>query len=382
MTLPRIVVLFAFFMNGALFATWVSRIPDVQGRLDMSEGLLGTILMGMSIGVLTALSMSGNLIARFGSKKVAVASALGMCIGVPLIALMPYPGFLFVNLFVFGAAMSTMDVAMNAQAVRVEQLLNRPMMSSFHASFSIGGLIGAVLGAAMERVAIEAFIHFVWVAAACSLGVFLFKWLLEDETTDEEEPASSGPIFQIPSRALWPLGALAFCTALGEGAMADWSAVYLKNIIQTDASIAALGFAAFSLTMTIGRLAGDYLAAKFDPVFLLRFGGILATIGLLAAISTSNYVIVLIGFGCVGLGLANGMPLAFSAAGKQPGIAPGVGIAGVASIGYAGFLAGPPFIGLLAEQTSLRFSLLIITLLIATLVFTAKAVKTKVADQI
>ena len=377
MTLPRIVVLFAFFMNGSLFATWVSRIPDIQFRLGMSEGLLGTILMGMSIGVLSALSVSGNLIARFGSKKVAVASAFGMCIGVPVIALVPHPGLLFMSLFIFGASMSTMDVAMNAQAVRVEQLANRPMMSSFHASFSIGGLVGALVGAGMERMEVEAVVHFFYAALICSFGIFLFKWLLDDE----QRHSSKGPVFQVPHRSLWPLGVLAFCTALGEGAMADWSAVYLKNVINTDASVAALGFAAFSLTMTVGRLVGDYLAEQFNPVHLIRFGGIFATVGLLAAIITSNYIVVLIGFGCVGFGLANGMPLAFSAAGKQPGIAPGVGIASVASIGYAGFLAGPPFIGLLAEQTSLRISLFVISILVATLIVTAKAVKPKVAEQ-
>lgn len=376
MTLPRIVVLFAFFMNGSLFATWLSRIPGIQERLGMSEGVLGTILMGMSIGVLTALSVSGSLIARYGSKKISAVSALGMCISVPAIAWMPEPIYLFGCLFVFGACMSSMDVAMNAQAVRVEQRANRPMMSSFHASFSVGGLIGALVGSWMERADVQATSHFLYAAIACCLGIFLFKWLLEDE----QSTSSDGPIFQIPHPSLWPLGALAFCTALGEGAMADWSAVYLKTTIGTDASIAALGFAAFSLTMTGGRLVGDSLTKTFRPVDIIRLGGILATAGLIASIVTSNYIVVLIGFGCVGFGLANAMPLAFSAAGRQPGIASGVGIASVASIGYAGFLAGPPFIGLLAEQTSLRLSLFLIAILVATLIFTANAVKIKTAE--
>ena len=376
MNLPRIVVLYAFFMNGSLFATWVSRIPDIQERLGMSEGVLGTILMGMSIGVLTALSVSGSMIARFGSKNVAVISALGMCISVPAIAWMPQPIFLFACLFVFGACMSTMDVAMNAQAVRVEQLAKRPMMSSFHASFSVGGLVGALVGSWMERIGVQANVHFFFASVICCMGIFLFNWLLEDE----QRKSSGGAIFQIPQRALWPLGALAFCTALGEGAMADWSAVFLKTAIGVDASIAALGFASFSLTMTVGRLLGDKLTATYNPVDIVRYGGILAALGLLSSIIATHYIIVLIGFGCVGFGLANGMPLAFSAAGKQPNIAPGVGIASVASIGYAGFLAGPPFIGLLAEQTSLRISLFVIALLVGTLVITANAVATKSAE--
>lgn len=376
MTLSRIVVLFAFFMNGSLFATWVSRIPDIQERLALSEGALGAILMGMSIGVLTALSVSGSLIARFGSKRVSAISALGMCLSVPLIAIMPSPALLFIGLFTFGAAMSTMDVAMNAQAVRVEHLYKRPMMSSFHASFSVGGLFGALVGSGMERIDVPAIQHFVYASLFFFVGIILFKWLLEDEESD----SPAGPVFQIPHPSLWPLGALAFCTALGEGAMADWSAVYLKNVIQTEASVAALGFAAFSLTMTAGRLVGDHLTSRYNPIHVIRYGGILATVGLVASILTSNYIIVLIGFGCVGFGLANSMPLAFSAAGRQPGIAPGAGIASVASIGYAGFLAGPPFIGLLAEQTSLRWSLFVIAILIATVIFTANAVKSKTAE--
>lgn len=376
MNLPRIVVLFAFFMNGSLFATWVSRIPDIQERLGMSEGMLGTILMGMSIGVLSALSVSGALIGRFGSRNVAVVSALGMCLSVPAIAWMPQPVHLFFCLFVFGACMSTMDVAMNAQAVRVEHMAKRPMMSSFHASFSVGGLIGALAGSWMEGMNVETGHHFMYAAFVCCLGIVLFKWLLEDESHQR----GSKRMFHLPHPSLLPLGALAFCTALGEGAMADWSAVYLKTVIGTEASIAALGFAAFSLTMTIGRLGGDAITQAYNPVHIVRWGGALATAGLVAAIVSSNYLVVLIGFGCVGLGLANGMPLAFSAAGKQPGIPPGVGIASVASIGYAGFLAGPPFIGLLAEQTSLRISLLIIAVLVGTLLITANAVSAKKAQ--
>ena len=371
MSLPRFIVLYAFFMNGALFATWVSRIPYIQDRLSLSEGALGVILMGMSIGVLSALSVAGGIIARFGSRLVTTTGAIVMCIVVASIAWAPHPVVLWIMLFVFGASLSTMDVAMNAQAVLVEKEEDRPLMSSFHASFSIGGLVGAVVGSGMEFWAVSPPVHFASAAILLSGGIFLFKWLLYDNAGAH----SGSRVFQIPPKVLWPLGAVAFCTALGEGTMADWSAVYLTKAIQSDASIAALGFAAFSLTMTFGRLIGDWLKGVLDPVVIVRWGGIMATVGLLASVLTSNYIVVLIGFACVGLGLANCMPLAFSAAGNQTGIPAGTSIAGVASIGYAGFLAGPPFVGLIAEELSLRIALLIIAALVGSLVFTAGAVK-------
>ena len=250
MTLSRFIVLYAFFMNGALFATWVSRIPYIQERLSLSEGELGFILMGMSIGVLSALSVAGGVIARFGSRAVTTTGAIVMCMVVTSIAWAPHPIILWIMLFIFGASLSTMDVAMNAQAVLVEKNEKRPLMSSFHASFSIGGLVGAIVGSGMERWDIAPAIHFAIASILLACGIILFKWLLYDQAG----AGSGGRVFQIPPKALWPLGAVAFCTALGEGTIADWSAVYLTKAIQTDASIAALGFAAFSLTMTFGTV--------------------------------------------------------------------------------------------------------------------------------
>ena len=366
----RLAVLAAFFINGAFLATWVSRIPALQEQLGLSEGALGFILLGLAAGVIVALSLAGGLIARFGSAKVTAVGLLVMGCTLPLLALAPQASLLWLALFVYGGAMSAMDVAMNAQAVQVEQNVGRPLMSSFHAAFSIGGLTGALFGAGLAFM--PPIFHFlIALLFFGSIALFAFRYL----QPDEEAMPQSEAVFQLPPRALWLLGAIAFCSSIGEGSVADWSAVYLRQTFRTSASFAALGFAAFSLTMTGGRLLGDGLAARYDAVQIVRWGGLIATVGILAVIITEQPLIVLLGFAGVGAGLANIIPLSFSAAGKYPGIPSGVGIAGVATIGYAGFLAGPPAIGLLAEATSLRIALLFVAILVGSLIFTASAIR-------
>ena len=374
----RLAVLTAFFVNGAIFATWVSRIPAIQAKLHLSEGALGIILLGISAGVLVALSLAGGLIARFGSPRVIITGTAIMCVLLPILALIPHPVLLWVTLFVFGGGMSAMDVAMNEQAVWVEREAKRPLMSSFHAAYSIGGLAGALIGAGMASIpAISPFIHFLLGALAFGAAMLVAYPHLVPANVVPEENAS---VFRLPERALWLLGFIAFCSAIGEGAMADWSAVYLTQVLETTAAYAALGYAAFSLTMTAGRLLGDAITTAWKPETIVRAGGVLATAGLLAAVLTRTPVVVLIGFAAIGIGLANIIPLAFSAAGKFPGIPAGTAIAGVATIGYAGFLAGPPVIGLVAEQTNLRIALTFVLILIATLIFTARAIDGKGAE--
>ncbi len=368
----RLAVLATFFANGALMSTWVSRIPAIQIKLSLGEGALGLVLLGLSAGVLIALSFSGGLVARFGSAKVTIVGGLAMCLTLPPLALTAHPIALSVGLFIFGGAMSVMDVAMNEQAVLVEREAGRSLMSSFHAGYSIGGLAGALLGAGMASIAsLMPFFHFVITGILFgSVVAFSARFLLRTPPAAQEKSS----IFRLPERALWGLGAVAFCSAIAEGAMADWSAVYLNKVFATTTALAALGFAAFSLTMTVGRVFGDALATRWRPEIIVRSGGLIATFGFLVAVLTQTPVIALVGFAAIGLGLSNIIPLSFSAAGNAPGIPASTGIAGVATIGYAGFLAGPPVIGLIAEETSLRIAFTMVTILVATLILTAKAV--------
>lgn len=369
--LSRLAVLTTFFSHGALMATWVSRIPAIQQKLDLSEAALGLTLLGTSAGMMFTLLLSGALVARFGSPNVTRAGIVLMAVTLSLLAWAPHPLLLWLLLFIYGGALSGTDVAMNEQAVFVQRKAGRPLMSSFHASYSLGGVAGALMGAGMASLPmITPLLHFI-VASILFAGVTLA--LASHLLPANREEGVRKVSFRLPQRLLWPLGAVAFCTAIAEGAMNDWSAVYLTQLFESPAAFAALGFAAYSLTMTAGRLVGDRLTAVWTPAKIVRLGGTLAAFGFLAAILTSNPIVVLVGYGAIGLGVANAIPLAFSAGGNYPGMAAGTGIAGVATIGYSGFLIGPPLIGTVAEFTSLRIALALIMLLVGSTAFSARA---------
>ena len=379
----RWAVIAMFFINGAMFANWVSRIPQIQEGLALSDGGLGLVLLGIAVGVLVALSLAGGLIARYGSHRITTLGAVLICLLLPALAVMPTAAALWVNLFLFGAAMSLMDVAMNAQGVEVERKLGVPVMSSFHAAFSIGGFVGAGIGGAMALFGIAPLPHFLTVSAGFLLltGLTAGK-LLPKEIDPQAAETVHEAVFQLPPRVLWPLGIIAFCAFITEGAMADWSGVYLKNVVGATAGVAAFGYAAFSLTMTVGRLLGDSLTVRFDPVRLVQMGGLIATGGLLLAIIFPATLPVMLGFAAVGAGMSVIVPLTFSAAGNTPGLPAGAGIAGVATLGYAGFLAGPPLIGLVADATSLRIAMLLVVGLTIWLMFSAQALRRKSAQPV
>ncbi len=367
----RWAVLAVFFLNGTIFANWVARIPQVRTALGFSEGVLGTVLLFLSVGVIIGLTLASGLIARYGSRRVTAVAAVVFSLSLTPLGL----AFNFITLgaalLLFGITTSIMDVAMNAQAIEIERRYQKPIMGSFHAGFSIGGFAGALMGAGFVAAGFDVLPHFAIVSISFALLLaFISRYLvtIEQEVSDE-----SAGVIQLPPRALWALGFVAFSAALGEGAMADWSAIYLQDIVGTTEANAAFGFAAFSLLMTAGRLAGDTLVARTSRATIVRGGGALAGVGMLLALLVPQFIPTLIGFALVGAGLATIIPLAFSAAGNRADVAPGAGIAGVATIGYAGFLAGPPLIGLLAEVTSLRLALLVVALLAGTLIFTGGA---------
>lgn len=372
--MARFAVLTMFFLNGFVFSNWAARIPDIQDKLALSEGDLGFVLLSFSAGVITALPLIGGLIARFGSRNVSVGGGIIYAVLLPVLALAPSPLWIAPALFVFGLSTSAMDVAMNAQAVAVERRLHKPIMSSFHASFSIGGVVGAVMGALLRGQAVTPETHFL-ITTIITLVILalIIRWLLIID--GERDEAGGGATFRLPQRALWGLGAVAFASTLGEGAIADWSAVYMENVVNAQAGVAALGFAAFSLTMTVGRLLGDWISTRFDPVQVARSSGVISGAGLLLVVLVPEVPFALIGFAAVGIGLSVIVPLTFSAAGNLPDVPSGAGIAGVATIGYTGFLAGPPVIGVIAEATSLQFALGLVAVIIMSLVLTARSLR-------
>lgn len=367
----RVAVAGLFFLNGILFATWVSRIPAIQEQHAMGHGTLGLALLAVALGAVVAMPVTGMLCARFGSHTVCKNATLLFCAALPAVVLAPNTALFVIALFCFGASHGTLDVAMNAQAVAVEKRYQAAIMSSFHALFSLGGLLGAGAGAIAASRGLPPGVHFTFVAATLGgAGLLLFPHLLESaEATPALRSNRSTSRFPLPNRGLLALGVIALCTMMGEGAMADWTAVYLRNNLCSSESVAAAGYTAFSLAMAVGRFGGDYVSAKINAVTLVRLSGLLAAAGLLLALAANDIIVALIGFGCVGAGFATIVPTVFSAAGRTPGVTPGVAIASVTTLGYLGFLTGPPLIGLAAEVIGLpiAFGIIIGTSLLAAL---------------
>jgi MFS family permease len=350
----RVAVSAIFFINGFAFASWVPHIPTVQSRLALSTSLLGLALLGVAAGALVAMPLTGALVSRWGSRFVTLVSALLLCslVAFPVRAL-DFPS-LVLALVALGAANGSMDVAMNAHAVAVERRVGRTLMSSFHGLFSLGGLAGAGGSVMLLSWGMTPEAHMLGVAALGGAGVIASARFLLPASADGTGAAHA---FALPRGPLLVLGAVAFVVMMLEGAMADWSAVYLRQSLAADAGLAGAGYAGFSLAMAIGRLTGDRIVNGLGPRVLLRAGALLAAGGLGAALLLHHPVAAIVGFGCVGLGLSNLVPVLFSAAGRVSAIPAAVGIAAVSTTGYGGFLVGPPLVGLLADWTRLPAAL-------------------------
>ena len=368
----RLAVTFAFVAHGVVFGTWVSRIPAVKGELELGDARLGIALFAAALGTLVALPVAGITVARVGSRPGTAWGVPVFALILPFLALAPNLPALVVTLFLFGAAAAMLDVAMNAHSLAVEGTYGRPILSSFHAGWSFGGLLGAAVGALAAAADVEPFWHFLVVAVVVGVpGAFLERLLLPAEVDRPEAP----PAFVRPPRRLLALAVLAFCGLFAEGAAADWGAVYLNESVGSGAGVAALAFACFSVAMAFTRLAGDAATVRFGPVTVTRGGGFVAALGLGGAIALASVPATLVGFLLMGVGLATVVPIAFRAAGSVPGIPAGIGIAGITTVGYAGFLVGPPLIGFVAEVTSLRAALLVVVGLLLCLAALAQSTR-------
>jgi fucose permease len=343
-----------FFVNGVILASWVPHIPAVKRQHDIGDGALGLLLLAMAAGAVCALSTAGWFVERFGSRAMTTTAAIGLCLTLPLPVLSPSVPLVAISLLVLGAWNGTLDVSMNAQAVTVERRYARPIMSSFHGLFSLGGLVGAAAAGLVTWLGVSPIEH---VVGTTMLALLLVGGSLPAPVSERSATGSSAPAFARPAGRLRQLGLLAFAALLTEGAMADWSAVYLHDGLASSAALAAAGFAACSMMMAVGRFGGDRVVGAFGAAAVLRASGGLAAIGLALALIVGTPVAAIIGCGMVGLGIANAIPILFSRAGNIPGIDPGIGLAAVATTGYVGFLSGPPFIGLVAQLTTLRLAL-------------------------
>jgi Major Facilitator Superfamily len=342
-----------FFVDGALFATWVSRIPALANATHAGNGALGLALLAPAVGALVVMPQVGRHLAGRSSRLFCRISTAGLALGVALPALATSVPVLGAALLIVGVANSTLDVSMNAHGVTAERHLERPILSSLHAAFSFGGFAGAGLGALAAHAGIGAEEHLALAGLLFgAVGLLATRWLLPADV-DEDAEAPRLRFTRLPLR-LALIGAACFFCFLAEGGAADWSAKLVRDDLAGSAALGAVAYAAFSLAMGTGRLLADAVWARWGAVKLLRRCGFFAAAGFAVALAIGTAGSAVVGFAVLGLGLSAVVPTLFRSAAGQPGVATGPALAAVSAIGYTGFLAGPPLVGGVAQLTSLR----------------------------
>lgn len=351
----RIGVAAVFFVNGCGLGLWAGHIPLVRRGLELSESQLGIALLAMAAGAILLMPSMGWLAHRYGSNRCAIVGGLAFSVALLLPLLAPSWSLLIAATFLLGAANGGLDVAQSTHAAAVERALAQPIMSSLNGFFSLGGVAGAALAAGLLSLDLPSWLGLGAACLALALTIaWAGRWLLADRAAPGED---GGHHLRLPSGAALALGALALLGVLSEWAMLDWSGVYLADVLAAPASVAPLGFAAFSAAMMLGRFTGDALVRRLGPQRLLLLSGVLATLGVALVAAAASPLLSLPGFLLAGLGIANLFPLVISAAARLPGMVPSVAVAAVATMAYSGGLIGPVLIGFGAEAFGLRLAM-------------------------
>lgn len=369
----RVSVTAYFVMYGVILAVWVTRIPAIKQGLGLTDGQLGLALLALPAGVLLITLVAGRLVDRVGSARVTAAGGVAMALLLIMPALAGGLGSLSAALFAFGIGAGALNVGMNANGVLVEWTSGRRVMSSLHAGYSLGALAGAVAGGLLARAGVGPPGTFLAIGLpGAALALLAARWLeagSRERTAPEPDAAAVGLAagstapgagrerLSRPGTLILLLGVTGLCALLAEGAAADWSAVYLRDNLGTSAGLAAAGFAAFSVTMAAGRLAGDRLAAAFGPVRLVRVGGVAAAAGLAGGLISGQPSWAIAGFAVFGAGLSGMAPQIFLAGGQADPARPGHGLARVVGVSYLGMVGGPALIGGAASLAGLRLAL-------------------------
>lgn len=347
-----------FLLAGFSAAAWASLVPVAKAATGVNEGQLGLVLLCLGIGSLLAMPVSGVVSTRHGCRKVLMVCGVALCACLPLLASVQNVFTLAAALFFFGAMIGTFDCVMNIQAVIVERDSKRPLMSGFHGFFSLGGLLGAATTSAIMDLGGS---PFATVSAIALAGVLLLM-LIRRHVLPYGNPAE-GPPFALPRGEVLFLGMLCMTVFLVEGSMMDWSAVMLTENHGMPVAQAGYGFAAFSLTMTFGRLTGDRIVARVGRRSVVTVGGLLAMGGILLATLVPLWQAALLGYAMVGLGCSNIVPVLFTAVGRQTSMPQSVAVPAMSTLGYAGVLAGPAAIGFIAHHSSLPMAFLLVAAL-------------------
>jgi MFS family permease len=352
----RWAVAMVYFCMGLCFASWASRIPDIKTYLQLSDGMLGTILFALPAGQFLMMPISGKLVTRFGSSQM-------LLYGLPLYSIcLTSIGFvregwqLAIALFLFGLAGNLCNISINTQGVAAERLYQRPIMASFHGGWSLAGFTGALIGLLMINLKVAPNWHFI--------TIILIVWVIVYNNyphliQTKPEVRKDGPgrrFFKKPDSILLQLGIIGFCSMASEGAMFDWSGVYFKDVVKAPSSLVILGYTSFMIMMAAGRFMADYLISRIGRKRLLQICGVMISTGLFTAVLFPFLVPATIAFMVVGLGVSSIVPTVYSAAGKYGKVPPGIALATVSSVSFLGFLMGPPLIGYISEIAGLRYS--------------------------
>ena len=366
---PRVTVSVYFFFCGLVFSTWAARIPDVKDHFRLNDAQLGAVLLLLPLGSVSALPVAGWIIDRLGSRLVTCVSAALYAVSLWSLSLAPTVGWLSILLFLFGFLGDMLNISMNTQGLSVQKIIEKPMLSGLHAQWSFGALAGVSLAGWTLKAGLSTGSHFL----AVSLPVALLSLLLYPGMVPDPSREGEGRrIFARPDRALLLLGLVCFCNTFSEGAMADWSSLYYRDVIGEKGGVSTTGYTAFMLAMTLGRLAGDRLIQGLGYRRMLMLNGLLIAAGMLLAVAWTRPFSVIIGFALVGLGVSSVIPIAYMIAGRNRSMAPAAALAAVSAIGFTGFLIGPPIIGFIAYEVTLRTSLLLVALM-GLVIFTVSA---------
>jgi MFS family permease len=352
-TTARYAVMLCFVLHGIMLGGWVTHIPLAKAQLDAGLGLFGFALLSFALGAVIAMPIAGAIINKKGSAFVTLVFGLGFAAFLFAPALAPNLGLFMLGGMALGACVGSMDVGMNAHGLAVEKALKKPVMSGFHGGFSVGAAVGTIGGAWLLN-AVGPQVQLAIISGACGFGVLACSRYLLPADVDR---GLSGSHFAWPTKATLGLGALCFLALMIEGSVADWAALMLKGRFVIDVSVAAMAFGFYQTGMAVSRFSGDMLRKTFGAVPMVFWSALLTAVGTAAALMLPSVYMALVAFAVAGIGIGNVAPVLFAGGGRLEPDAPGRGIAAVTSMGYSGFLAGPPLIGLVGELTGLQWGL-------------------------
>ncbi len=350
-TKSRVAVSAFFFLPGLCFASWASRIPDISAKLGLNSGQLGQLLLAIPAGSLVSLPLAGWLVSTWGSRRTVLLASVLYAGFLPLLGWAGSFWTLAPALALFGLAGNLLNISVNTQAIGVQQFYGKPIMGSFHGLWSLAGFLGGALGTLLIGLHQPPLHHFLLVLGVC-LGIA--AWAHGGTLREDVGSQTTGLSLRRPDPYLLRIGLIAFCGMMSEGAMFDWAGVYFQKVVRPDAALVTAGYVACMSTMALGRFLSDYFTHRFGSMRMLQLSSGLIVSGLLLAVGLPYLVPAVGGFLLIGFGIASVVPLSYSAAGRATSVSPGVALALVSTIGFLGFLLGPPLIGFLAQLFTLR----------------------------